>query len=128
LRGDGNGHQHNCRIQRLRAKRVEELVLNSLKQILSDPKNEKLAVQVYQKNSNKLLPEWTTQINGVIKEIGSLKKREANLVARVSDLPPEVGASLFYKSIKDIQTQAADKEREKWHLKQNNAPIALLKD
>jgi site-specific DNA recombinase len=116
LRGNGNGHKHNCRIQRLRAERVEELVLNSLKQILSDPKNAKLAVEAYQKNSNKLSPEWSTQINGVTKEIGSLKKREANLVARVSDLPPEVDANLFYKSIKDIQAQAADKERIKMEL------------
>ncbi len=37
-------------------------------------------------------------------------------MARVSDLPPEVDASLFYKSIKDIQTQAADKERIKMEL------------
>ena len=116
LQGNDNGHKHNCRIQRLRAERVEELVLNSLKQILSDPKNAKLAVEAYQKNSNKLSPKWTTQISGVTKEIGSLKKREANLVARVSDLPPEVDASLFYKSIKDIQTQSADKERIKMEL------------
>jgi site-specific DNA recombinase len=128
LRGNGNGHKHNCRIQRLRAERVEALVLTSLKQILSDPQNAKLAVEAYQKNSNKLSPEWTTQINGVTKEIGSLKKREANLVARVSDLPPEVDASLFYKSIKDIQTQAADRERMKMELEAKQCTHSASKD
>ena len=98
------------------AERVEDLVLNSLKQILSNPENAKLAVEAYLKNSNKLSPEWKNQIGAVAKEIVALKKREANLVARVSDLPPEVDASLFYKSIKDIQTQVSDKERIKIEL------------
>lgn len=116
LKGNGSGHKHNCRIQRLRAERVEDIVLNSLKEILSNPKNAELAVAAYLKNSNQLSPEWKTQIGGMTKEIVALKKREANLVARVSDLPPEVDASLFYKSIKDIQTQVADKERIKIEL------------
>ncbi len=37
-------------------------------------------------------------------------------MARISDLPPEVDASLFYKPIKDIQTQVSDKERIKFEL------------
>ncbi len=42
-----------------------------------------------------------------------LKKQEANLVSKVSDLPPEVDATLFYRSINDIQTQVVDKEHIK---------------
>lgn len=113
LKGNGTGHKHHCQIQRLRAEKVEKIIVNSLKEILADPKITKFAVAAYQKNSNKFSPEWKNQISATAKEITALKKRESNLVTRVSDLPPDVDASLFYKSIRDIQTQVADRERIK---------------
>jgi len=109
LKGNGTGHKHSCRIQRLRAERVEVHILDVLKLILAEPERAKLAVQAYFKNSHLLMPELNIQVVSVDKEIVQLKRRETNLMARISDLPPEVNASSFYKSIAELQKQIGEK-------------------
>ena len=116
LKGNGTGHKHDCRIQRLRAERVEDIVLSSMKCILAEPEQAKLAVAAYLKNANALAPELQSQIIALEKDLTALRKRELNLVTRISDLPPEMDASLFYKSIKDIQVQITDKSKIKLEL------------
>lgn len=87
-----------------------------MKTILSEPERAKFAVDAYLKNVNALAPELQSQINALEKDLTALRKRELNLVTRISDLPPEMDAGLFYKSIKDIQVQIADKSKIKLEL------------
>jgi site-specific DNA recombinase len=113
LHGSGTGHIHRCRIQRLRAPVVEEMVLQSMKAILSDPAKINHAIAIYQKERSKHKPLVVHGLKSVSEELKSLDTRQSNLINRISELPPKVSAEPFYKQLTLVQEQIAEKSKVK---------------
>jgi site-specific DNA recombinase len=116
LAGNGTGHLHKCRIQRLRAQRVEEMVLASLKTLLADPVRIKEGVALHQKHSSQLAPLNLARLKTLRDESKLLEKREKNLIARIAELPQNVSATAFYTQLSEIQKQSAEKTKLKYEL------------
>ena len=116
LMGNGTGHVHKCRIQRLRAERVEEIVLSNLKRILSEPERIREAVSIYQRERGKINPLVTNNLKLVTKELKSLEVKQTNLIARIAELPPKISAEPFYKELSAIQLRIAEKTKTKENL------------
>lgn len=113
LKGDGIGHVHKCRIQRLRAPRVEELVLTQLKALLSDPLRINDAVAIYHKERSKNKPIELHGLRVVTDELKALETKQSNLVARISELPAKVSAEPFYKKLTLVQEEINERSRLK---------------
>ncbi len=116
LRGDGLGHTHKCRIQRLRAPRVEEMVLTQLKTLLSDPAKINEAVAIYHRARSKNKPIELHGLRVVTDELKSLETKQSNLIARISELPAKVSAEPFYKQLSLVQEQINERARLKENL------------
>jgi len=111
LRGDGTGHVHKCRIQRLRAPKIEEMVLSSLKTILSDPAKINHAISIYHKERSKNKPVMLHGLKNISDEVKTLETKQNNLIARISELPQKVSAEPFYKQLTLVQEQITEKSR-----------------
>ena len=116
LQGDGLSHKHKCRIQRLRAPKVESLVLEQLKILLSDPIKINEAVAIYHKERSKNKPIELHGLRLVTDELKSLETKQSNLVKRISELPAKVSAEPFYKQLSLIQEQLGERKRLKENL------------
>jgi len=113
LKSDGLGHLHACRIQRVRAEKIEDIVLNSLKTILKEPARINAAIAAYEKLGSDELPGVKTQLKAIQTEIDADKTRVENLVLRVSELPPQVSAELFYTKIQNLTEKISENEKKK---------------
>jgi|SaaInlStandDraft_5_1057022.scaffolds.fasta_scaffold13482_2 site-specific DNA recombinase len=128
LRADGKGHKHKCRIQRIRAPRGEELVMKSLKAILSDPNKINEAVAIYHKDQVKNQPLVIHGLKTTTDELKSLEKKQQNLIDRIAELPMKISAAPFYKQLEGLQAQISEKLRLKEELlnqstKENNIRV-----
>ena len=81
---------HECQIKNVRAPRIEEIVLNSLKQLLNDPQLIEKWVSIYRSKVNQELPEVQSRQKRIESEILAASKKVSNLVRRVSELPTDV--------------------------------------
>lgn len=116
LKSSGSGHSHTCRIQRLRAGKVEDLVLAAMKTLLSDPKRIEAAISAYRKHSKKESPTLLTAVKALSEEIKALEKVEVNLVNRIAELPAKISAEPIYKKLKEIQEKLSAKKLSKTNL------------
>jgi hypothetical protein len=116
LMGNGTGHVHKCRIQRLRAPKVEEMVLTQLKTLLSDPAKISEAVAIYHKERSKNKPIELHGLRVVTDELKSLETKQNNLISRISELPAKVSAEPFYKQLALVQEQINERARLKENL------------
>ncbi|MBC7419386.1 MAG: recombinase zinc beta ribbon domain-containing protein [Bdellovibrio sp.] len=94
---------HECQIKNVRAFRIEEIVLNSLKQLLNDPQLIEKWVSIYRSKVNQELPEVQSRQKQIESEILATSKKVNNLVQRVSELPTDLPADLFYEQIRQGQ-------------------------
>lgn len=94
--------QHKCQVQRVRAGRFEELILSSLKQIISEPERIKKAIELYENSTNKELPVIEGRLKTIESDLKANELRSQNIVQRIEELPPEVSAELFYKRLAEI--------------------------
>ncbi len=94
---------HECQIKNVRAPRIEEIVLNSLKQLLNDPHLIEKWVSIYRSKVNQELPEVQSRQKQIESEILASSKKVSNLVQRVSELPTDLPADLFYEQIRQGQ-------------------------
>ena len=102
LNSDGVTHNRRCRIEKVRAERTEEMLVRSLKELLLTPEKISEMIAVYQKQTQKDLPGLEGRLKKLEDEVRMLTKRRENLMDRISDLPSEVSADLFYGKIKEI--------------------------
>ncbi len=128
LLANGNGHLHKYRIQRLRAQKSEELVLNSLKTILSNPKKINEAVAIYHKVRVKNQPLVIHELKTTADELKSIEKKQQNLIDRMAELPAKVSAEPFYKQLEVFQAQISERLKTKQELlnqsaKENNVRV-----
>lgn len=116
LSGNGTGHTHKCRVQRLRAPKVEEMVLTSLKTILSEPSRINEAITIYHQEKCKQKPIAHHGLKVITSELKEAEIKEKNLIHRITELPAKVSAEPFYKQLSVIQEQISEKSRIKQEL------------
>lgn len=100
--------KHKCQIQRVRSGRFEDLVLNSLKQILSEPARISKAIELYENSNNKELPVIEGRLKTIDAEIKMNEKKSQNIIQRIEELPTEVSAELFYKRLTEITAKVQE--------------------
>ena len=110
LKSDGVGHLHKCQVQRVRAKRFEEIVANALKQILADPKIFAAGIEAYRQGQNKDLPLIKNRISSVTASLKENEKRVGNLVNRIAELPEAVSAAPIYKKLEELQAKIKEEK------------------
>ncbi len=110
-------HEHQCQVKNVRAPRLEEIVIGSLKKLLNDPGLIAKWIEIYQSKTTSDLPELYVQTKKMDQEILTTSKRISNLVQRIADLPAEVPADAFYEQIKQMTQKLNDLKLAKETLK-----------
>ena len=107
---------HQCQIKNVRAPRMEEIVLKSLKQLLNDPQLIQKWVQIYRSNVSQDLPQVQSRQKQLDLDIQVISKKINNLVQRVSELPTDLPADLFFEQIKQLNLKIQDMKKAKENL------------
>lgn len=111
INSDGITHLKRCKLETVRAPKIEEIILGSLKRILDDPALLKTWIGIYvEKNSNEL-PALEGRLQSIENDIATNQRRIENLTARLADLPPEVSAEPIYKQIQEFTLTLKELER-----------------
>ena len=101
-KADGISHKHRCTLERVRAERLEDIVLKSIQSILDTPAKLDEITNAYQKHTVTEIPGLEGRLKVLDSELGENEKRAQNLVTRLSDLPPEVSADPIYARLKEL--------------------------
>lgn len=101
LNSDGATHLKRCRLERVRAERIEYIVLKSLKKLIKSPGLVEYWLEVYAKSTHSEIPALEAKVKAMDLEIESKSKRAQNLVLRVAELPADIPADIFYQQIKE---------------------------
>ncbi|MFN8792166.1 MAG: recombinase family protein [Bdellovibrionales bacterium] len=113
LNSDGIRHLKRCKLETVRAPKIEEMIIKSLKKVFDDPALLKTWLDIYaEKNSNEL-PALEGRLRAIEKDIATHQRRINNLTARLADLPPEVSADPIYKQIQDFTLKTTELEQLK---------------
>lgn len=112
-----------CQVKNVRAPRLEEIVLRSLKKLLNDGDLLTKWIQIYKEKTSSDLPEVQSRQKQLDLEIQTTAKRVSNLVQRISDLPPEISAELFYKQINQMNQKLKDLELAKVKLRSQSIEL-----
>lgn len=115
LHSDGISHLKRCRMENVRAPRIEEIILKSIKQIANDPKIIEKWIEIYSKSKAHNLPALEGRIASAQTEIRTQEKRMENLTSRLADLPKEVPADSIYEQMQKIK-----EKREAFNLSLQN--------
>ncbi|HND84722.1 MAG TPA: recombinase zinc beta ribbon domain-containing protein, partial [Pseudobdellovibrionaceae bacterium] len=107
LNSDGVSHLKRCRLERIRAERIEGIAIRSLKEILSKPGLLDHWLEIYAKNSSSEIPALEGRLKTIDSDVQTNETRVKNLVMRISDLPPEVSADAFFGQIKELNSKIA---------------------
>jgi len=107
-KSDGIHHLRRCRLERLRAERIEGMVLGALKTTLSDPARLDDAIRAYSKAKTAEIPGRDGRIAALTSDIRTNEKRVETLVSRLSDLPADVPADPIYTRLRDLNTKLAE--------------------
>ncbi len=99
---------HDCQVKNVRAPRLEEIVMKSLRSLLNDPTLIEKWIAIYKSKTSTELPDVEIQAKKLDQEIQMTSKRISNLVQRVSELPAEVPADAFYEQIKKMTAKLND--------------------
>ena len=106
-RADGISHKRRCTLERVRAERLEDIVLKSIQSILDTPAKLGEITAAYQKHAVTEIPGLEGRLKGLDSELGENAKRAQNLMTRLSDLPPEVSADPIYERLKELNEKKA---------------------
>lgn len=108
INSDGVTHLKRCRLERVRAERIEDIVLRSLKTLISKPGLVEHWLDVYAKSSFAEIPALEGRLTTLNADIEAKSKRIENLVTRISQLPDEIPADPFFGQIKDLNGRIAE--------------------
>jgi site-specific DNA recombinase len=103
LNSDGVTHLKRCRLENVRAEKIEDVLLKSLKSIITDEKLLDHWLDIYTKGTETNRPAVLGKIKSMETDIQTLTRRNENLIERLSELPKEISADGIYKQ---IQTNA----------------------
>ena len=101
INSDGVTHLKRCRLERVRAERIEDLILKSLKNLIAEPKTIEHWLEIYAKSTYSEIPALAGRLKSIESEIESKTKRVNNLVSRIAELPADISADAFYQQIKE---------------------------
>ncbi len=113
---DGVSHLTRCRVESVRAERMEDVLLKSVKNLLETPNLIEHWLDVYAKSTVTEIPALEGKIKSLDMDLESKQKRVQNLVLRIADLPPEVPADLFYEQIKEANKKIIELKTTKQNL------------
>lgn len=113
LNSDGITHLKRCTLENVRAPRMEEIILKSLKKLMDDPKLLKTWLEIHASKTSSELPGIEGRLKTVATDIATNQKRIENITARLSDLPPEVPADAIYKQMQAISDKLKELEGAK---------------
>lgn len=116
LKRNGTNHIERCRLERVRAPRVEELASDFMQKLLKDEKLLADAIEVYQRKQSQDAPGFSGKLKTVESEIRLYEKRAQNLMTRLSDLPPEIPADSIYTELKSLHAKMAESKITKTRL------------
>ena len=116
LNSDGISHLKRCKLENVRAERIEEIILNSLKKVMSDPDLIKSWIEVYESRHLAELPALEGRLKSLEQDILTNRRRIENLTARLSDLPKDIPADALYAQLRDFTAKAAQLEKVKAEL------------
>lgn len=102
LNSDGITHLKRCQLENVRAPRIEEIILKSLKRLIDDPNLLKTWMDIHAKQSHSELPGLEGRFKTLETEILTHQRRIENLTLRLSDLPKELSADPIYKQIQTM--------------------------
>jgi site-specific DNA recombinase len=123
LNSDGVSQHKRCRIENLRAERMEDVLLKSIKNLLETPNLIEYWLKVYATSTSSEIPALEGKIKSLDAEIESKEKRVQNLVARVSELPAEISADSFYTQIKELNQKVNELRSTKNELLSKSAKL-----
>lgn len=123
LNSDGVSHLKRCRVETLRAERIEGLLLKSLKHLLQEPGEIEKWLEIHAASSGSEIPALEGKIKNIDQEIEQKERRVKNLVARIAELPPEVPADSFYEQMKEWNQKIQDLQNAKQELLSQSARL-----
>ena len=116
LNSDGVTHLQRCRLERVRAERIEDIILASLKKLIQTPGLVEHWLEVYAKSTHSEVPALEAKIKTMDLEIESKNRRAQNLVSRIAELPADVPAEIFYQQIKETNQKIQELKQAKQEL------------
>lgn len=115
LNSDGITHLKRCQLENVRAPRIEEIILQSLKKLMDDPALLKTWLNIHAAKTHSEAPAIEGRLNAIEADIIANTKRIENLTLRLADLPSEIPADPIYKQIQST----SEKLKELSSLKAN---------
>lgn len=111
LSSDGVSHLKRCQIENVKAPKIEELILASLKKVVNDPAVLKSWIKIYADKNVSERPAAEGRLRSVESDIATHNRRIENLTTRLSDLPKEVSADPIYKQIGEFTEKLKELEK-----------------
>ena len=108
INSDGVTHLKRCRLERVRAERIESILLASLKKLIRTPGLIEHWLEIYVKSTQSEIPALEARLKSIDSEIESHSRRAQSLVLRISDLPPDLPADAFYEQIRVTNQKLAE--------------------
>lgn len=108
LNSDGVTHLKRCQVENVRAPKVEEIILQSLKKLVNDPALLKTWLDIYSVKTESDLPGLVGRLKTLENDIATNERRLENLTLRLADLPKEISAAHIYKQIQLITDKTAE--------------------
>lgn len=103
LNSDGVTHLKRCQLENIRAPRMEEIVLQSLKRLLHEPGLMEHYLEFYAKSTSTEIPALEGKLRSLEQDIAKEERRNCNLTQRLSDLPSDISAEPIYEQLRTIQ-------------------------
>lgn len=116
LHSDGVSQHKRCRVETVRAERMEDILLKSVKNLLQTQGLIEKWLEVYANSNNSEIPDLEGKLKTIEGEIERKQKRIQNLVQRIADLPPEIPADSFYSQMKEWSQKIQDLQNAKKEL------------
>ncbi len=92
-----------CRLHRLRAGRVEDIVLDFFQNKILNKNTIEQMIKSYEKISKKESPKVQGQLLSIKKELKSLNTRLENLSQRLSEIPSDISVEPIYQQMRKIK-------------------------
>lgn len=102
-RADGVSHKRRCVLERVRAERLEDIVLKWLQSLIDTPAKLDEITAAYQKHTATEIPGLEGRLKGLEAELRENEKRVQNLISRLAGLPSDVPADPIYARLKDLR-------------------------
>ncbi len=102
LAKDGVTHAKRCRLERVRAEKMEAMVLGFLRELLAKPERIDDMVQAYSQRMASEIPALEGRLKSIANDLRQTERKIENLVARLSELPKEISAEPIYRQLKAL--------------------------